>query len=148
MKDKKIIIAIICFCLVAVSVLAILHNQTRAAVPDGCIRIEGQKDVTLKLSDVQTTSKSGRTYNKKGESKKISGEGIDICDLITGYVSSDYEEITVVSDDEYKAVISKAELEIPDNAVLMIENSSARLYVFNDTYSGRNVSNVKRIIVK
>lgn len=148
MKDKKNILAIICFCLIAVSALAVFHNRTREAVPDGCIRIEGPVKETVKLSDISVARKIGQTFNKKGEQKEISGEGIDICDLLSGYVSSDYEEITVVSDDEYKAVITKEELEIPDNAVLLIEDSVARLYVFQDTYSNRNVSNVKRIIIK
>lgn len=147
MKDKKSLIILICFCLIAVLALFAWHNRTRAVVQDGCISIEGKEAVILNLNDISLKTLSGQTYNKKGELKEISGEGVDLGELIAQYASDDYEEVTVISDDEYKAVILKEELGISNNAVLLIEDSLARLYVFNDIYSSRNVSNVKRIIL-
>lgn len=48
---------------------------------------------------------------------------------------------------KYKATVSKEEALKKENAVLVFEGNSARLYVFGDTDSKRNVSNVKRIII-
>lgn len=148
MKSKKSIIFIICLCLVVIATLVCINSKTRVNVPDNQILIEGKTTEYVDLSLVEKSQFSGLTSNKKGEDKEVSGEGVSLYDIIEKYAGGDYMKVTVISDDEYKASLSKEEVMAKNSAVLLIEDSSARLYVFDDENCGRNVSNVKRIIIE
>ena len=147
MKSKLIIILLIGVCLGLVAILTVLNQKTRIAVPQNMISIEGKKTEILDLSTLPKTTITGQVVNKKGDVLEVSGEGINLFDIIKDYADESYSTIIVISDDEYKATLSKEEAEAPFKAVLLIEDSSARLFVFGDTDSKRNVSNVKRIII-
>lgn len=99
----------------------------------------------IKLSEIDTSPIKRQIVSKK--TREISGEGIDLFELVADYSGEDFTEIIVISSDEYKATVSKEEALKKENAVLVFEGNSARLYVFGDTDSKRNVSNVKRIII-
>ena len=60
---------------------------------------------------------------------------------------SDYSVITLYSDDEYKATITREELESGADAWRIIGEEDIRLYVFTDKDSKRNVKNVVRIAI-
>ncbi|MCR5631974.1 MAG: hypothetical protein K6F60_00635, partial [Eubacterium sp.] len=100
------------------------------------------EEKVVDIDKLDLVSFSGTAVNGKGEQKDIEAEGIRLEDVID---SSDYSEVTVTSDDAYSADVKKEEM---GEAWLEIEEGSARLYVFSDTNSKRNVKNVVRIEVK
>ena len=144
---KKRIIIVIAICIVLVTVLAIIHNVTRVKVPKNCIKVEyDSNELLLDINDIDTIEVSGRVENQKNEVKEIKGGGVLLADVVAGYCT-DYSKVTVIADDEYYAVLDAEELKGDCEAYLLITESEARLYVFSDELSKRNVSNVKRIII-
>ena len=147
MKSKIKILILIIVCIFLVAVLSLINQRRRISVPQNMIRIEGTKSNMLDLSTLPRSKISGKVVNNKGDVREISGDGISLFDLIKDYAGDNYSKITVISDDEYKAIITRDEAEIPGRAILIFEDSTMRLYVFGDANSKRNVSNVKRIII-
>ena len=150
MNSKKRIGIIVSICVVIVCALAIVHNLTRVKVPVNNIAIISEGETLYAdLDNLSLSPVSGEVTNKKKETKTITGDGILLRDILAENHVSDYSSVKVISDDEYSAEVSKEEVESTDNAYLLVEDSAARLYVFGDFDSKRNVLNVKRIeIVK
>ena len=142
-KDKKIIIAVVLVLLAVTAVMVILHLGSRTKVPEHSLMVVADnKENLTDLNGLDTEPIKGTVVNGKGETKEIEGEGISLASLID---TDDYSEVSVISDDEYSANIKKTEM---DRAWLQIEDGKARLYVFEDKDSKRNVKNVVRIEVR
>ncbi|MCR5543328.1 MAG: hypothetical protein K6F55_04190 [Eubacterium sp.] len=142
-KDNKIIIFVILGLLVITAVAAVIYLSQRAKTPEhSLVVVSGGKEKIIDIDKLDTFSFSGTVANGKGEKKEVEGEGLMIADIIK---TSDYSMITVTSDDAYSAEINKDEM---DKAWLQIEDGTARLIVFGDKDSKRNVKNVVRIELK
>lgn len=139
---------LIVLCIIVVGVLAYVNNSKRVEVPEHNIAVAIGNDLKyIDLDKLSTTDVKGQIVNGKGEVKDISGKGILLKDIISDYVKADYNSVKIVADDEYSAEIKAEELGKDSSAYLLIEDSEARLYVFGDPNSKRNVSNVVRIEV-
>ena len=147
MNSKRNIALIIGVCLVLLTILTYINFKTRVDVPSNYILIDGPKPVSINLKEVEKYIISGQVTNMKGEIKEITGNGCSLFDIIEDYSGTDFTEVTVISDDEYSAKLTKEEVVDTDKAVLLFDETSVRLYVFGDSNSKRNVSNVKRIII-
>ena len=143
MKDKKIIIVVISALLVITALAVWWYLSDRSATPENSLVVlSGGKENIIDISKLNLTTFNGTVVNGKGESKDIEGNGIKLSDIID---ASDYSEVSVTSDDAYSVVVKKDEIE---QAWLQIEDGEARLIVFGDDNSKRNVKHVVRIEVK
>jgi hypothetical protein len=143
MKDKKIIIVVISALLVITALAVWWYLSDRSETPENSLVVlSGGKENIIDISKLNLTTFNGTVVNGKGESKDIEGNGIKLSDIID---ASDYSEVSVTSDDAYSVVVKKDEIE---QAWLQIEDGEARLIVFGDDNSKRNVKHVVRIEVK
>ena len=148
LKSKKRIVIVVVICILLVAILAIVHNMTRIKVPKNYISIECEgAQYFFDINTTDTIEISGQVENQKNETKMIHGNGIALKDVVSQYCN-DYNEITVIADDEYAARLDEAEIKGECEAYLLLEDGEARLYVFSDEKSKRNVANVKRIVIK
>ena len=139
----KGLLVIIVLLLAITAGAAIWYNRSLNKTPEhSLVVVTGGIEKVVDIDKLDLVSFSGTAVNGKGEQKDIEAEGIKLEDVID---SSDYTEATVTSDDAYSVDVKKEEME---EAWLEIEDGSARLYVFSDTNSKRNVKNVVRIEVK
>ena len=139
----KGLLVIIVLLLAITAGAAIWYNRSLNKTPEhSLVVVTGGSEKVVDIDKLDLVSFSGTAVNGKGEQKDIEAEGIKLEDVID---SSDYTEATVTSDDAYSVDVKKEEM---DEAWLEIEDGSARLYVFSDTNSKRNVKNVVRIEVK
>ena len=133
---KKLILAGIAVLVLLTIVLAFVHLTGQTPENAGEITVNGIK---TSLAELKLKPVSGTIVNGKGEKKQIEANGISLAELIKG----DYSVITVEASDEYHAVIGKDEA---GNAYLIVdESNSARLVVFGDRDSKRDVKNVVRL---
>ena len=147
MKIK--IIIIISILLAVTAVIAAVYAFSRTKVENGSILLKTDSgDKTISFSELPLSKVEGETVNKKGETKKISTTGYPVSDIPSLAGITEYSELSVFSDDEYHADISKDELAGSDRAWLIWENDSIRLVVFGDSDSKRNVKNVVRIEIR
>lgn len=146
MKKKLFIIIPI---LVLTAVLSVIYLRSRDSVKAGDILIRSSvKEMTVSLDDLEMTNVSGEVRNKKGETKQIDSEGIAISKIPSIAGVSEYTVVSVYADDEYNATLTKEELDVPDKAWLIKTGDGARLIVFDDPDSKRDVKNVVRIEIK
>ncbi len=146
---KKRIIIIISVLLALTAVFTIYHLCTRESVKSGEILVKSSSaSTTINTAELQLVEVSGETVNKKGEVKKINAVGYPVSDIPALCNITDYSELTVYSDDEYHADISREELDDHEKAWLISDEGSMRLIVFGDTDSKRNVKNVVRIEIR
>ncbi len=146
---KKKIIIIISLLLAVTAVISTVYLCNREKVASGSILIKTTSgDTTVNLSDLTLSAVEGETINKKGETKKISGEGYPVSDIPALAGITDYSTVSVFSDDEYNAQLSVDELSEKDKAWIIIDEGSPRLIVFGDKNSKRNVKNVVRIEIR
>ncbi len=139
----KGLLAVIIILLAITTGAAIWYNRSLNKTPEhSLVVVTGGEEKVVDIDKLDLVSFSGTAVNGKGEQKDIETEGIRLEDVID---SSDYSEVTVTSDDAYTVDVKKEEM---GEAWLEIEEGSARLYVFSDTNSKRNVKNVVRIEVK
>lgn len=142
-KTNKILIIVIIAILVVTAGAAWWYLSNREEVPEDSIVLStGGSEEIIDISKLKLTTFTGTTVNGKGDKKDIEAEGVKLSDIIG---TSDYTEVSVISDDAYSANVKKEEM---DQAYLQIEEGKARLYVFGDKDSKRNVKNVVRIEVK
>lgn len=143
-KKTGIIIGCISFVLViALIISASVYLTHRPEVSSASLLvITDGKEKTVRLSDLSLSEVSGTTVNGKGEEKTISGQGVNLADIVG---SEGFDEVTVTSDDAYSATVRADEI---GNAFLLVEEESFRLVVFGDDNSKRNVKNVVSIEVK
>lgn len=148
MSSKKRIGLVLLVCMVLVGLFAVIHNSTRVKVPENSIAVVvGEAVEYIDIDKLELTKVSGQTFNKKGETKDISGQGILLRDVLSKIELSDCKNILVSADDEYSAELDIKEVMEDDTAYLIIDDNEARLYVFDNTNSRRNVSNVVKITV-
>lgn len=149
MNSKIRIIVTVGASIALVCVFALLHEATRTKVPEHMMEVDdGGNTCYVDVDELTLTTVCGQVVNGKGKIKDVEGQGILLRDVLSTCHVRDYLTIRVISDDEYAAELSKEEVENSDIAYLLIEGGEARLYVFGDSNSKRNVANVKRICIK
>lgn len=149
MNSKIRIIVTICICGILVCVFALIHEATRMKVPEQTIAVDDESTVTyVHTNDFALSAIRGQVTNGSGAVKDIEGQGILLRDVLSMCQIEDYPTVRVISDDEYAAELSEEEIKNTDNVYLLIEDGEARLYVFGDSNSKRNVSRVKRISIE
>ncbi len=142
-KNKIVLIAVIIVLLAVTAGAVLWYLSSRNEVPENSLVVAaGGKEQVLDIDKLSLESFSGITVNGKGEQKDINAEGVKLSSVID---VSDYSEVSVIADDAYSVVVKKEEI---DNAWLQIEEGTARLIVFGDSDSKRNVKNVVRIEVE
>ena len=143
-KKVKLILSGVILCLALITTLvSATYLKGRKSTPENQIAVSvNAEDKFVSLSDFKLSKVSEDIKNKKGETKHIEGDGVLVRDII-GSVS--FTEITVISDDEFRATLTTDDLE---NAWLLSQEETARLIVKGDKDSKRDVKNVVRIEVK
>ena len=142
-KMKRLLFAVIILLASLTAIFSAIHLSCRTVRPEGqiVISIQGREEAK-KISSLELTAVSGDIINGKGESRHIDGEGLRLSDIIG---RSDFSEIEVIADDEYRARVSADEIE---KAWLLIEGTDVRLLVFGDRNAKRDVKHVARLEVK
>ncbi len=131
------------------AVLAVVHIRTRTEVPEGCIRIEnGEEAVLLRLADLPAETVRGTVVNGKGEQKEIEALGLPLLDVLILAGVGEFAEVDVIAEDEYHAVVTAEEAFREGTAYILLEDGAARLRIFGDPDSKRNVAGVERIVVR
>ena len=145
MKKTTIFIVILSLLMIT-SIVTAFYLTGRMTGGKGNLLITTPKgNVIIDTTDLEFTHVEGESVNQKGEKKTITGEGMSLSEIPLLADMSDYSVITLYSDDEYKATLTKEELEAGADAWLIIGEEDLRLYVFTDMDSKRNVKNVVRI---
>ena len=143
MKHKKILLAAILILGLVTMLLAVFYLNKREKTEAGeVLMVQDGKSRKLRLDQLELSAFSGTIFNRKGEQKTVSGEGVRLSD-VTG--TSGFSEVILTSDDAYSAVVKVEEV---DQAWLWIENGEARLLVFSDQNARRDMKHVVRIEVK
>lgn len=146
---KKNIVIIIAVLLAATAIVTAVYLNSREEIGPGQIMISsgsGTTKIDMKTLDLEPVS--GTITKKNGETKKIDSTGYRLGDISSLVNITDYSEISVYADDEYSATVSREELEDDANTWLIEDDEGIRLVVLGDTYSGRDVKNVKRIEIR
>ncbi len=148
---KKNRLMIFAFVLVVVTAIAaIIHLNTRDEVAEGQIKlINGDKETTVNLNDLEYEQLSGIRVNGKGEEIPMEGKGILMRDLLKTVETKEYETVQVVADDSYTAEVTVEEVMEDGKVCLFLqEEGGLRLVVFGDENSKRSVSDVVQIIIE
>ncbi len=147
MKKRILILILILFAVTAAITAIYLGSREKTKAGDLRIKTDSE-ELTVSIDNLPLSGISGEVKNQKGEIKKIDAEGYSLSDIpaLTGVV--DYSEISVFSDDEYHAVLSKDELSDHERAWIIKDEDMLRLIVFGDKDSKRNVKNVVRIEIR
>ena len=142
MKKKNALLLIVLALILVTAVVAVLHLTNRDTVPDGAIAlIRDGKTSYVEMEKLSLTDVTGQTVNGKGETKDIDAKGV----LLSDVTGTDLTVVTVTADDEYAAEVPAEDL---DRAYLILtEDGTARLIVFGDSNSKRDVKNVVKIEV-
>ena len=142
---------IFAFVLVAVTaIMATIHLNTREEVAEGQIKlINGDKEITVNLNNLEYEQLSGIRVNGKGEEIPVEGKGILMRDLLKTVETIEYETVQVVADDSYTAEVTVEEVMEDGKVCLFLqEEGGLRLVVFGDENSKRSVSDVVQIIIE
>lgn len=142
MKKKNALLLIVLALILVTAVVAVLHLTNRDTVPEGAIAlIRDGKTSYVEMEKLSLTDVTGQTVNGKGETKDIDAKGV----LLSDVTGTDLTVVTVTADDEYAAEVPAEDL---DRAYLILtEDGTARLIVFGDSNSKRDVKNVVKIEV-
>ncbi|WP_036610731.1 hypothetical protein [Oribacterium sp. P6A1] len=141
-KIKFILAGLILGLAIVTGIVSAIYLKGRKSIPENQISLTvNSEEKFISLSDFKFSKVSEDISNKKGETKHIEGDGVLIKDII-GSVS--FSDITVISDDEYRASLGPDDME---NAWLLLDEGTARLIVKGDKNSKRDVKNVVRIEV-
>lgn len=149
MKKIKPIHMVIAALILLTAIAAALHLTNRTQVSEGRIRVEWSGGATeTYMARLRVGPVHGTVRNGKGEETAVDGEGTLLSAVLDELGIVEYEQVTVTADDSYSAVVTAEEIAQPDKVYLMIEDGGrARLVVFGDGNSKRNVSNVKLVSV-
>ena len=141
--NKKVLIFIIIGLLVITAGAAGWYLSSLKKTPEhSLVVVSDGKEKVVDIDKLSLVDFTGTTVNGKGDKKEIKGQGIKLSDVFN---VSDYTEASVIADDAYAAIVKKDEM---DKAWLQIEEGEARLIVFGDTDSKRNVKHVVRIEIR
>ena len=149
MKTNKVKIFVIGLAVLMV-IAAVLHLSTRKVVAEGnlSVTVKGV-ETTLDISKFTYKQVTGTRMNGKGETIQIDAQGVALKDVLAMANASDYEAVTIYSDDSYSAVVTAEEVEDGTKAFLIVgDENELRLVVFGDTNSKRSVSNVMQVVVE
>ena len=156
MKNKKLVVVIVCILLIAVTVgvgLYVRHQQL-AKETKGAITLEiAGNPVVVKLSELNATAFEGETVNGKGDRSSHSYRGIELSALLSAHKVdvSKVASVTVSSADQYTVELTGDEIReqgrvyiavtIDDQPVPGIDDGTdgAQMVVFKDPNSKRNV---------
>lgn len=142
---KYIILLLVCI----VGISAFIHLSNQDSIKEGSILLTYQnKEIEVSVNDLSLTHVEGTRINGKGESKKVTGEGILLYDLLEQYQIKEYKEVKVEAIDSYYATILPNEIQETKRVYLLKDDKGLRLIVFEDENSKRSVSNVAKIIVE
>ena len=143
-------IAVIAVLLLVTASLVFIYLRSRESVDSGDLLIRSaNSELTVTVKDLDLADVHGSITNKKGETKEINSKGVALSQMPALAGVSDFSEISIYADDEYKAVLSKEELASAEKAWLIIaDDNSIRLIVFDDPDSKRDVKNVVRVEIK
>ena len=166
MRKKSILLAAILILLAAL--LSFFYLSGRRAVPGGTIAVvlDGTT-IDIDPAGIVKTEVTGILRTGKGEERHIAAEGFALQELLraAGIRENAYASVRVVSEDEYAAELSMAEIEEPAKVFLIWDaageparalpirdaaadgTGSLRLIVFGDQNAKRQVKNVRRIEV-
>lgn len=149
MKKNKTAFFIVGICLIVVAILTCINVVSRPQIPMHSILVEyGNKSEYIDMDTLRLTEVTGEIINGKGEVKEIAGQAILLSDVLNTISIQEYDTVKVISDDEYSAELTKSEILDEDKVYLFIADDLARLYVFGDKNSKRNVSNVVKIVLQ
>ena len=142
-KEKKIILTVIAALLFVTAIASWLYLSNLEVVPEYSVAVynNGNKKV-IDLDGLKTEPLKGEVVDGKGESKEVDGVGVPLETLLG---TDDYTEVTITSDDGYSVIVRDFEM---SQAWIQVKDGKARLYVFGDDNSKRNVKNVVRIDVR
>lgn len=150
-KNNRVLLGVIAVLLACTALLAWVHQATRTQEVEGAVLVEqGKQSVTVALSELDLAPVTGTVVNGKGEEKPIDGDGVPMARVLekAGFFVAEGQSLRVASADEYAVSVSAEELAEPDRVYLLVEEEGARLIVFGDADSKRNVKNVVRLTVE
>ena len=143
-KNQIIMLLMLLVGVVCVAVLFGVNLKTRRNIPSNTLSFETENSVRyLDIEKLKTEPISGQVKNGNGRISRIEGRGILLRDLIG---ECEYTQVEVISDDEYRARLDASEIRDEDKVYIIVEENKARLCVFGDNDSKRNVVDVKRIV--
>lgn len=150
MKKNKLTVMVLAALVLVTAAAAVWHLGTRAAAPEGTLRIETGTTVTeLSLSRLPLTKVQGTVVNGKGEEKTIDAQGVPLSAVLSEAGITGCTRVLVVAEDEYSATVEAAEIAETGRVYLLIsEDERPRLVVFGDKDSKRKVSDVARLVVE
>ena len=150
MKKNKLIVIILCVLVVLTAALAVIHLTTREQETENAIQVLYlDQIITVPLEDLTLVPVQGTMVTAKGEQRSIDGMGISVAELLKqAHACVSTGTVTVTSADEYSVSLTAEEVAAENKAWLLIEDGSARLIVFGDENSKRNVKNVVRLHVE
>ena len=152
MKQKKLIIGILAILVLLTAVLALIHFNTRAQVPEGALMVNYQgKSAYIELNKLTMAEVSGTVVNGKGEEKQINEQGVGIADVLqaAGIDPAAVGGVTVTAADEFSAELSAEEVTDTGKAFLVEDGEgSVKLIVFGDSNAKRNVRDVVKLDVR
>lgn len=130
---------------------AAFHLTTRAAVPEGVLRVElaGGQTKELSLEKLKLVPVQGTVVNGKGEESAVDAQGILLSDMLREAGVTEYSVVTVTADDEYSAQVTAEEIAESGKVYLIRqEEGGMQMIVFGDENSKRKVSDVVRLSVQ
>ncbi|MCM1148864.1 MAG: hypothetical protein NC319_02090 [Butyricicoccus sp.] len=147
--NKKRTVALSFTALIILTViLAAVHLNTRVRVPAGTLQIEtAQGSVSVFLSELELRTVRGTLVNGKGEEKDVDAQGLLLSELLAACRVAVSTQVTAIAADEYSAVVTADEVSEADGVYLAVEDGSARLIVFGDPNSKRQVTDIVRLVV-
>lgn len=137
--------------LLVTAAAAAFHLTTRAAIPEGALRVElaGGQVKELSLERLKLVPVQGTVVNGKGEESTINAQGVLLADVLREAGVTEYSVVTVTADDEYSARVTAEETAEPGKVYLIRqEEGGMQMIVFGDENSKRKVSDVVRILVQ
>lgn len=147
MEKNKLIVIILCVLVTLTAVLTVVHLTTREKETKNAIQVVYKDQITtVPLDELTLVPVRGTMVTGKGEQRPIDGMGISVADLLK-QAHVETGAVTVHSADEYSVTLTAEEVAAENKAWLLIEEGAARLIVFGDENSKRNVKNVVRVTV-
>ena len=146
-EPAKMIVIVVVF---VTAVVAVLYLTTRAAVPEGTLRIEqAGRALELPLAQLDLTAVHGTVVNGRSEERTVDAQGILLSEVLREAGVTEFSTVTVTADDEYSAVVTAEEAAVTGKVYLIRQDGGGmQLIVFGDDNSKRNVSNVARLSVQ
>lgn len=150
MKRSRFTAILVVSLLLLFTVVAAIHLSSRTKGSVGNIQITyNDSIIEIPLEELPLSSVQGTVTNGKGESCSIDAQGIILSDILKTAGIGDYQSVTIVADDEYRAEVSAEEVAMANKVYLLrTETTFPQVIVFGDKNSKRNVTNVVMLVVE